>query len=106
MVDVEDPRRRPPCFSQCPTRLVTTSAMDDYAYPNARFREGVFDLTGFEVLQDSSDVYFRLRFRNTMEPVAYSPGGDRFVPGTVIAIRKGAAGDRTLREFTHGVRFD
>ena len=78
----------------------------DYAYPNARFREGVFDLTRFEVLKDSSDVCFRFRFRNTMEPVAYSPGGERFVPGTVIAIRKGAAGDRTLREFTHGVRFD
>lgn len=25
----------------------------DYAYPSARFREGVFELTGFEVFKDS-----------------------------------------------------
>jgi hypothetical protein len=77
----------------------------DYAYPNARFQEGVFDLTGFDVFVDGTDVYFRLGFRNTMEPVAYSPGSEQFVPGTVIAIKRGAAGDRPLRGFAHGVRF-
>jgi hypothetical protein len=78
----------------------------DYAYPNERFRPGVFDLTGFEVFKDARDVYFRLRFATLTAPVTYSSRGERFVPGTTIAIKKGAGSGRMLREVTHGVRFE
>ncbi len=78
----------------------------DYSYPNERFAPGVFDLTGFEVLRDSERAYFRLTFRELQRPVTYGSSSERFVPGAVIAIKKGPSGSRHLQQHAHGVRFE
>jgi hypothetical protein len=78
----------------------------DYVYPtDDRFQKGVFDLREFTVLRDSSRVYFRLGLASLIEPVSYTSGGERFVPGGVIAIKKGDATERRLARSCHGVKF-
>lgn len=75
----------------------------DYRYPNDRFEAGVFDLTAFEVFADDTQVYFRLTFAALGQPVSYRPGGERFVPGAVIAINRRRGGH--LGSLCHGVTF-
>ena len=77
----------------------------DYTYPNDRYEEGVFDLRKFEVFKDSSRAYFRLTFRHRANPVDYG-SGEMFVPGCVIAIKKGDGVKRFLQRECHGIRFD
>ena len=77
----------------------------DYAYPGGgRFKEGVFDLRAFEVLKDSTHIYFRVKLENTDAPVTYNFSDERFSPGVVVAIRRGEGGrhERTC----HGVEFE
>ena len=41
----------------------------NYTYPqNPVFEPGILDLTGLEIREDSSVVYFRLKFRNLVDP--------------------------------------
>jgi hypothetical protein len=79
----------------------------DYSYPrHERFEKGVFDLRKFEVLKDDSHAYFRLQFHNSMGPVSYGSGTEKFVPGVVIAINKGAKVGRSFQQYCHGVQFE
>jgi hypothetical protein len=79
----------------------------DYTYPSDdRFCEGAFDLREFAVLRDSSRVYFRLNLARLIEPVSYTSGGERFVPGGVIAIKKGDDPGRHLTRSCHGAQFE
>ncbi len=75
----------------------------NYSYPNDRFEAGVFDLTAFEVFADDTQVYFRLAFAALGPPVSYRPGGERFVPGAVIAVDRRRGG--RLGSHCHGVTF-
>jgi hypothetical protein len=78
----------------------------DYAYPaDDRFCEGAFDLREFTVLRDSSRVYFRLSLDDVIEPASYTDGGERFVPGGVIAIKKGGGSRGHLTRSCHGIQF-
>lgn len=78
----------------------------DYVYPaDDRFCKGAFDLRGFTVLKDSSRVYFRLSLGDLIEPVSYTGGGERFVPGGVVAIKKGNRAHRHLKRVCHGIQF-
>ena len=77
----------------------------DYTIPNDRFTPGSFDLTEFEVTRKGDEVYFRLRFQDTAEPVMYREGEEKFVPGAVIAIGKGDAAG-SARNMWHGVAFE
>jgi len=76
----------------------------DYA-PPGRYEDGVFDLTYFEVLSDSTNVYFRLQYRHVAPPVAYRAGGERFAPTAVIAIDMGETEPGHTANTTDGVRF-
>ena len=79
----------------------------DYAYPpDDRFEEGAFDLTAFEVFKDSGRAYFRLRFRNLIDPVAYDFAEERFAPGAVIAINTGNEGERQMQKHFDGVELE
>lgn len=78
----------------------------DYEYPNNRFSRGVFDLRSFEVLSDGESTGFRITLSGSVVPVSYLPGGERFVPGVVIAInRHGDGGGGSLRTHCHGIEF-
>lgn len=79
----------------------------DYTYPSDdRFCEGTFDLREFGVLRDSSRVYFRLGLTKLIEPVSYIDGGERFLPGGVIAIKKGDQPERRLIQSCDGIQFE
>ncbi|MDW7682468.1 MAG: glucodextranase DOMON-like domain-containing protein, partial [bacterium] len=54
---------------------VADTAFDDrgltgnYAYPqNAQFEDGIFDLTRFQLFEDDTGYFFRLKFRNLVQP--------------------------------------
>jgi hypothetical protein len=76
----------------------------DYEYPNDRFEAGVFDLRRFEVLEDDDYVYFRIQFERLGQPVSYSPEGELFVPGVVVALAT-SAGNQQQQRLCDGVRF-
>ena len=79
----------------------------DYTYPSDdRFCEGAFDLREFAVLRDSSRVYFRLNLTSLIEPISYTDGGEKFLPGGVIAIKTGGEAERYLTRSCHGVEFE
>ncbi len=79
----------------------------DYTYPSDdRFCEGAFDLREFAVLRDSSRVYFRLSFTRLIEPVSYTNDGERFLPGGVIAVKKGDQAERRLIRSCDGIQFE
>jgi hypothetical protein len=79
----------------------------DYTYPSDdRFCEGAFDLREFAVLRDSNRVYFRLNLTRLIEPVSYTRGGERFLPGGVIAIKKGDEAERHMTKSCHGIQFE
>jgi hypothetical protein len=79
----------------------------DYTYPSDdRFCEGAFDLREFAVLRDSDRVYFRLGLASLIEPVGYTSGGERFMPGAVIAMKRGDEAEGHLTRSCHGIEFE
>jgi hypothetical protein len=78
----------------------------DYTYPtDGRFRRGSFDLREFAVLKDTNRVYFRLRLGMLIAPVV-GVTGERFMPGCVIAMKRGDDGQQHLTRTCHGVGFE
>ena len=79
----------------------------DYEYPtDERFEKGVFDLRKFQVLKDAEHIYFRLKFQRMINPVKYDFTGEKFVPGTVIAIYKGNTKKRHLQRRFDGIQLE
>lgn len=78
----------------------------NYTYPSDdRFCDGAFDLREFMVFRDSGRVYFRLNLTRLIQPVSYTSGGERFLPGAVIAIKRGDQAKRYLAPSCHGIQF-
>ncbi len=78
----------------------------DYSYPtDERFRAGMFDLTGFEIRQDSANVYFRVRLRDIGGVVFDSTTGHTYTAGAVIAIKRGDTFGNSLQRRCQGVEF-
>jgi hypothetical protein len=73
----------------------------DYTYPlGSRYRPGMFDLTGFRVLEEKGRVYFELRYRDLVEWEGSSEWG---FGGTFsrIAIDCGGHGGRDFGRDAH-----
>ena len=80
----------------------------DYTYPKyGEYPPGCFDLKKLEVLKDKTHAYFRIEFVKLKNPLVFGNDkrAEKFVPGCVIAIRKGEGVNRYLQKHCHGVRF-
>ncbi len=67
-----------------------------YVYPlNQNFKPGILDLTHAEVSYDSHDVYFRLKFKNLVNPMWHPEYGYQLT-FAAIAIGDGHGGRREL----------
>jgi len=76
----------------------------DYKYPSREnYVKGCFDLTNFEVYTDGAKVYFKIGVQKLIDPVSYRPGGNKFLPTTVIAINKGGEKNRQIFKYTNEV---
>ncbi len=65
-----------------------------YVYPlNQNFQPGILDITHAEVSYDSNDVYFKLRFRNLVNPMWHPEYGFQL---TFVAIAIGDGNDGQL----------
>jgi hypothetical protein len=107
--DVPDPSPATPTNAELVFSMGDPSDDDlgdgDYVSPLHRTTPGVFDLRRFEVRKDDANAYFRLGFRELARPITVG-GGERFLPGVVIAIDRASQRVGDLRIESHGVRLE
>ncbi len=67
-----------------------------YTYPkNENFQPGILNLTGAKISYDSNDVFFRLKFKNLVDPMWHPEYGFQLT-FVAIAIGDGTGGQRKL----------
>ncbi|MFZ5518429.1 MAG: amylo-alpha-1,6-glucosidase [Candidatus Zhuqueibacterota bacterium] len=85
-----NPTAKKLCDLECPERD-DTGPNGKYTYPTGSFfKEGIFDLTKFQFLEDERNYYFKLRFRELVQP-GWHPEYGFQLTFAAIAINQGLA---------------